>query len=55
MKIEESRLFFIDNGFSQNIPKMFEPRGSFCIYTKELIDKLPDNFIIGAFVVWNFT
>jgi hypothetical protein len=43
IKIEESRLFFIDNGFSQDIPKMFEPRGSFCIYTKELIDMLPDN------------
>ena len=31
--INESQWFFIDNGFSQNIPKMFEPRGSFSFYT----------------------
>ena len=34
---------FLDNGYSEYIPKAFTPRGSFSFYTKELIDKLPDN------------
>jgi len=41
--INDNEWFFIDNGFSQDIPKMFEPRGSFSFYKKELIDLLPDN------------
>jgi len=35
--------YFIDNGYNENIPKAFEPRGSFSIYKKELIDMLPNN------------
>ena len=34
---------FLDNGYSEHIPKAFEPRGSFSFYKKELIDLLPDN------------
>jgi len=34
---------FLDNGYSEYIPKAFTPRGSFSFYTKELIDKLPNN------------
>jgi hypothetical protein len=35
--------YFIDNGYAQHIPKAFEPRGSFSLYKKELIDMLPNN------------
>ena len=35
--------FFIDNGYNKDIPKAFEPRGSFSLYKKELIDMLPNN------------
>ena len=42
VSIEED-WYFIDNGYNQNIPKAFEPRGSFSIYKKELIDMLPNN------------
>ena len=34
---------FLDNGYTEQIPKAFEPRGSFSFYKKELIDMLPDN------------
>ena len=34
---------FLDNGYSEEIPKAFTPRGSFSFYKKELIDLLPDN------------
>ncbi len=34
---------FLDNGYTEHIPKAFEPRGSFSFYKKELIDMLPDN------------
>ena len=34
---------FIDNGYSEHIPKAFEPRGSFSFYKKEFIDMLPNN------------
>ena len=34
---------FLDNGYSEYIPKAFTPRGSFSFYKKELIDKLPNN------------
>ena len=34
---------FIDNGYNKDIPKAFEPRGSFSLYKKELIDMLPNN------------
>lgn len=34
---------FLDNGYSEYIPKAFTPRGSFSFYTKELIDLLPDH------------
>jgi hypothetical protein len=39
----EDDWLFLDNGYSENIPKAFEPRGSFCFYKKELIDLLPNN------------
>jgi hypothetical protein len=35
--------YFLDNGYTESIPKAFEPRGSFSFYKKELIDLLPDN------------
>jgi hypothetical protein len=35
--------YFIDNGYTESIPKAFTPRGSFCFYKKELIDLLPNN------------
>jgi hypothetical protein len=34
---------FLDNGYSEYIPKAFTPRGSFSFYTRDLIDRLPDN------------
>tara|TARA_Y100000310_G_C20621918_1_gene783814 strand:+ start:555 stop:1448 length:894 start_codon:yes stop_codon:yes gene_type:complete len=34
---------FLDNGYTENIPKAFTPRGSFSFYKKELIDLLPNN------------
>ena len=34
---------FLDNGYSENIPKAFTPRGSVSFYKKELIDLLPSN------------
>ena len=34
---------FLDNGYSEYIPKAFTPRGSFSFYKKELIELLPDN------------
>lgn len=34
---------FLDNGYSEHIPKAFTPRGSFCFYTKEFIDMMPGN------------
>lgn len=34
---------FLDNGYTENIPKAFEPRGSFSFYKKELVDMLPNN------------
>ena len=35
--------YFLDNGYSEEIPKAFTPRGSFSFYKRELIDLLPDN------------
>jgi hypothetical protein len=35
--------YFLENGFSEYIPKAIMPRGSFSFYKKELIDLLPDN------------
>jgi len=35
--------YFLDNGYTETIPKAFEPRGSFSFYKKELIDLLPNN------------
>ena len=34
---------FLDNGYTQSLPKAFTPRGSFSFYKKELVDMLPDN------------
>jgi hypothetical protein len=34
---------FLDNGYSEYIPKAFTPRGSFSFYKRELIDMLPNN------------
>jgi len=46
-KVEEVPIndgwMFIENGYSEYIPKAFEPRGSFCFYKKEFIDLLPNN------------
>ena len=35
--------YFLDNGYTESIPKAFTPRGSFSFYKKELIDLLPNN------------
>lgn len=35
--------YFLDNGYSEYIPKSFTPRGSFSFYKKEVIDLLPQN------------
>ena len=42
VKLEDDWLF-LDNGYTENLPKAFTPRGSFSFYKKELIDMLPDN------------
>ena len=42
VKLEDDWLF-LDNGYNENLPKAFTPRGSFSFYKKELIDMLPDN------------
>ena len=46
-KVEEISInkdwLFIDNGYTESIPKAFEPRGSFGIYKREFIDLLPNN------------
>jgi hypothetical protein len=34
---------FLDNGYSEYIPKAFTPRGSFSFYRKSLIDLLPNH------------
>ena len=34
---------FLDNGYTQSLPKAFTTRGSFSFYKKELVDMLPDN------------
>jgi len=39
----DGKWLFLDNGYTQSIPKAFEPRGSFSFYKKELIDLLPNN------------
>ena len=35
--------YFLDNGYSEDIPKAFTPRGSFSFYKREIIDLLPNN------------
>jgi len=35
--------YFLDNGYSEYIPKAFGPRGSLSFYKKEVIDLLPNN------------
>tara|TARA_R110000824_G_scaffold140184_3_gene305909 strand:+ start:2120 stop:3007 length:888 start_codon:yes stop_codon:yes gene_type:complete len=40
---QDSEWLFLDNGYTENIPKAFTPRGSFSFYKKELIDLLPNN------------
>ena len=35
--------YFLENGFSEYIPKAIMPRGSFSFYKKIIIDLLPDN------------
>ena len=35
--------YFLDNGYSEYVPKAFGPRGSFSFYKKEVIDLLPNN------------
>ena len=42
VKLEEDWMF-LDNGYTQSLPKAFTPRGSFSFYKKELIDMLPNN------------
>ena len=39
----DNNWFFLDNGYTESIPKALTPRGSFCFYKKELIDLLPNN------------
>ena len=42
VKLENDWLF-LDNGYTESLPKAFTPRGSFSFYKRELIDMLPDN------------
>jgi hypothetical protein len=39
----DNEWLFLDNGYTEDIPKAFTPRGSFSFYKKELIDLLPNN------------
>tara|TARA_B100000900_G_scaffold411052_1_gene429999 strand:+ start:484 stop:1365 length:882 start_codon:yes stop_codon:yes gene_type:complete len=39
----DSDWMFLDNGYTESLPKAFTPRGSFSFYRRELIDMLPDN------------
>jgi len=39
----DNNWYFLDNGYMEDLPKAFTPRGSFSFYKKELIDLLPDN------------
>jgi len=39
----DNNWYFLDNGYMENLPKAFTPRGSFSFYKKELIDLLPNN------------
>ena len=42
VKLENDWLF-LDNGYTESLPKAFTPRGSFSFYKRELVDMLPDN------------
>jgi len=39
----DNNWLFLDNGYTESLPKAFTPRGSFSFYKKELIDMLPNN------------
>ena len=41
--INETEWLFLENGYSQHIPKAFSPRTSFSFYKKEFMDMLPNN------------
>jgi hypothetical protein len=41
--IDEVDWLFLENGYSQHIPKAFSPRTSFSFYKKEFMDMLPNN------------
>ena len=41
--VNDNDWYFLDNGYSEGLPKAFTPRGSFSFYKRELIDLLPNN------------
>lgn len=41
--INETDWLFLENGYSQHIPKAFTPRTSFSFYKREFMDMLPNN------------
>ena len=41
--INDMDWMFLENGYSEHIPKAFTPRSSFCFFKKELVDLLPNN------------
>ena len=41
--VNDNNWLFLDHGYTENIPKAFEPRISFSFFKKELIDLLPNN------------
>lgn len=43
VSINEIDWMYLENGYSEHIPKAFTPRSSFCFFKKELVDLLPDN------------
>ena len=43
ISINDTDWLFLENGYSQHIPKAFSPRTSFSFFKKEFIDMLPDN------------
>ena len=43
VRINDMDWMFLENGYSEHVPKAFTPRSSFCFFKKELVDLLPNN------------
>tara|TARA_Y100000034_G_scaffold16344_1_gene17580 strand:- start:1123 stop:2046 length:924 start_codon:yes stop_codon:yes gene_type:complete len=43
VSINDMDWMFLENGYSEHIPKAFTPRSSFCLFKKEFVDLLPGN------------